>query len=119
MPLHSVLISLAQGLPTCATATEPDSSSAVNITSPDRIPAILDFLYEIKKRRIGIYPKANSGATATPLLGRYERFVKMAQSAARKCDLHLTLRCAPQFSSGSISTKLEVSTTSPLSPEPC
>src|SRR5215510_10991632 len=100
MPAHSILISLAQGLSACATATEPDSSSAVNITSPDRIPAILDFSTR-SKRRIGIYPKASSGATAAPLLGRYERFVKMAQSAARKCDLHLTLRCAPQFSSGS------------------
>jgi hypothetical protein len=28
----------------CATATEPDSSSAVNIICPDRIPVILDSL---------------------------------------------------------------------------
>src|SRR5437868_15162631 len=43
MPAHNVLISPAQGLPACcATATESDSSSAANITSPDRIPAILD-----------------------------------------------------------------------------
>src|SRR3954447_25525913 len=42
MPAHSFLISLAQGLPACcARATELESSSAVIITSPDRIPAIL------------------------------------------------------------------------------
>ena len=32
----------------CATATEPDSNSAVNIICPDRIPAI--FLYDIQRR---------------------------------------------------------------------
>src|SRR3974377_567401 len=50
MPAHSVLISPAQGLPACcATATEPDSSSAVNITSPDRIPDILNSSMRFKK----------------------------------------------------------------------
>src|SRR6516165_9835515 len=50
MPAHSVLISPAQGLPACcATATEPDSSSAVNITSPDRVPAILNSSMRFKK----------------------------------------------------------------------
>jgi hypothetical protein len=48
------LISPAQGLPAyCATATEPDSSSVVNITSPDRIPAILGSS-EIQKGRIAV-----------------------------------------------------------------
>src|SRR6185295_2227271 len=49
MPAHSFLISSAQGLPACATAAEPDSSSAVNMTNPDRIPATLDFSVEIQK----------------------------------------------------------------------
>src|SRR6476660_1129413 len=50
MPAHSVLISPAQGLPACcATATEPDSSSAVNIICPDRIPAILDSSMRFKE----------------------------------------------------------------------
>src|SRR6202035_5030136 len=43
MPAQNFLISPAQGAPvSCATAAEPDSSSAVNITSPDRIPVILN-----------------------------------------------------------------------------
>src|ERR1700722_4307723 len=50
MPAHSVLISPAQGLPACcATAAEPDSSSAVNITSPDRIPVILGSSVKLRK----------------------------------------------------------------------
>src|ERR1700732_376767 len=50
MPAHSVLISPAHGLPACvATATEPDSSRAVDITSPDRITAILGSSVRFKK----------------------------------------------------------------------
>src|SRR6516165_1509603 len=45
MPAHSFLISSAQGLPACANAAEPDSSSAVSMTNPDRILATLDFLH--------------------------------------------------------------------------
>jgi hypothetical protein len=67
----------------CATAAEPDSSSAVNITSPDRIPVILGSSVKFRKGRIGQYPKAGRAARKTPL-GRYKRFVKMAQSVARK-----------------------------------
>src|SRR5215471_16410508 len=58
MPAHSFLKSAAQGLPACATAAEPDSSSAVSMTNPDRIPATLDFLHEDSKMHIRIYPKA-------------------------------------------------------------
>src|ERR1700689_4934378 len=83
MPAHSVLISPAQGLPACcATAAEPDSSIAVNITSPDRIPVILGSSAKFRGR-IGQYPKAGRAARKTPL-GRYKRFVNMAQSVARK-----------------------------------
>src|SRR5215831_18489859 len=49
MPAHSFLISAAQGLPACATAAEPVSSSAVSMTNPDRIPAILDSSTRSKK----------------------------------------------------------------------
>src|SRR5215471_16726931 len=55
MPAHSFLISSAQGLPVCATAAEPDSSSAVSTTNPDRTPATLDFLHRDSKMRIRIY----------------------------------------------------------------
>src|SRR5215475_6370814 len=106
MPAHSFLISATQGLPACATAAEPDSSSAVNTTSPDCIPAILDSSTRSKKAYRDIAEsqlRRYSRAT-----GRYERFLKMVQSAARKCDLHLTLRCAPQFSSGSKCEELNV-----------
>src|SRR5215831_20552344 len=58
MPAHSFLISSAQGLPACATAAEPDSSSAVSMTNPDRIRATLDFLHRDSKMHIRIYPKA-------------------------------------------------------------
>src|SRR5215471_15263852 len=76
MPAHSVLTSLAQGLPSCATATEADSSAA-NITSPDRIPDIFRFLSEFKKRGMRIYLKASSDARTTQRSGRYWRFVKI------------------------------------------
>src|SRR5262252_4217918 len=49
MPSQSFFKSPAQGLPACATATEPDRSSAANTTKPDRMPATLDFSKEIQK----------------------------------------------------------------------
>src|SRR5215468_10477182 len=72
MPAHSVLISPAQGLPACATATEPDSSSAVSITSPDCIPAILDSTTRSKKAYRGISEsqlrRYSGGAAGTVLV---------------------------------------------------
>src|SRR5471030_2253949 len=65
MPAHSVLISPAQGLPACcATAAEPDSSSAVNITSQDRIPVILDSSVKFRKRGSGSIRKPESERSA-------------------------------------------------------
>src|SRR5262249_2270092 len=75
MPAHSVLISPAQGLPACsATATELDSSSAANITSPDRIPTTLDpalrFRKGVERRRERWHVTMARVAVAQGLTGR-------------------------------------------------
>jgi hypothetical protein len=83
MPAHSVLISPAQGLGAgCATATEPDTSSVVNITSPDRIPAISGSS-EIQKGRIAVMSESRPRRLERRCWDP-KRFVKMAQSVARK-----------------------------------
>src|SRR5690242_9252038 len=83
MPAHSFLISSAQGLPACATAAEPDSSSAVSTTNPDRILATLDFLDRDSKMRIRIYPKTGfSPRHGKPTVFRKQRSANSKQDAA-------------------------------------
>jgi hypothetical protein len=48
----------------CATATEPDSSSAVNMTSPDRILAILDSPVRFKRGPIEIVSETRQRRSA-------------------------------------------------------
>src|ERR1700722_3746495 len=113
MPAHSVLISPAQGLPACcATAAEPDSSSAVNITSPDRIPVILGSSVPVGSYRVWRDPAVTSlnHCNALHLRGLlclcHER---RCRRASHECDECASLHARPSDEMAAVCALLSMS----------